>query len=174
MNLFIKHINNNPAILCDHKNLYVISDNVPESYIGTIKSAVDYWNNGIGKEILIYGGLVHINPGDIQNTNYVVIGVASYDDTMDIDALAVARVNYRDNCIRGARVSIQSIHFDGDMIYFENIVRHEVGHVLGLTHSPFKEDVTYFGIDRWPFLKDAHSSVMDVLKKYYTEKRSEQ
>jgi len=172
ISLFIRNNKSGPVILCNKKNLYVISDNVPEMYAKTIKEGIEYWNKGVEKEVLIDSGRASFAPGKIRSINYIIVGVADMDDPMSEDALGVTRLDYKYNCINGAVVSIKSKYFRNnedanDLVFLQNIVRHEIGHVIGLAHCPFREELMYKELRRGPWLKTIHSSTMEIIKELY-------
>lgn len=148
--------NNLRAKQCDVPVFYMISERISPKHRKIIKDEFNYWNSIAKKygrkheKLFVYGGkseLLVDNGGPIPL--YGIISVFPYNRKEPSAALAVTVYEDReDGCINSADIAIFS-----DVLESQNettirtVVRHEIGHALGFTHSPVPWHLMYYSID---------------------------
>jgi hypothetical protein len=88
-------------------------------------------------------------PITVASTGSVRLTIDPDDPHLRPGTAAVTYNTFRGNTILGARVVFRSLdHLTGRGRLYDNLVLHELGHVLGLGHSPHPRDVMRFEADR--------------------------
>ena len=157
-----------PLLQCNLPVVVAISSNVAPEHKEKIISAICYWNCILNTKAFVYLGEVDFNPTDVQDPHYLVIGYATTSDTPG--EFTAARTSYSESfkgCINESKIVI----FFSDMTdlnRFETMMRHELGHVLGLAHSGFKEDLMYRKLStKMPHVLRATRDEVIALKNLY-------
>jgi len=114
--------------MCDVPIFYVLN-NVDEKNVESIVDAADYWNVALGKKLFIYGGQ---NKSEVKPTAHTMV-IAQLDNLGASCGLAVVNSG-KDGCVIAPRITLKSSCMK-DKATTESLVRHELGHVLGLRNS---------------------------------------
>lgn len=128
--------------------LYVDSS-VPSEFYGSIQSAVNTWNESLGREVLKIGGWSSSYPNERQDAANVIYFKRDWPDA-DRDKQAITTIYWASDRVFEADVRINGSgkpnsdgrpfeYFAGPepivgRVDFESLVLHELGHVLGLQH----------------------------------------
>ena len=123
-------------------------DTIPGELRPKIVSALTYWNDASGMDLLFDAGLVDWVDASEQSSAFILIALGN-DETMKKDGLCgAAKFAWDSNgCVRKANILVNSDCLDKGPEVFETTVRHELGHVLGLKHSENFTDLMYFAIE---------------------------
>lgn len=161
---------------CNPPLFYLISEKIPPRHRKTIREAFDYWN-GIAREygkknkrLFFHGGKTELlaesgEPIPIQG----IVGVFLVEREEPGPALAITAYHDLENgCIKSADIAIYRDVLD---TYDEDIIisamRHEIGHVLGFTHSPVPWHLMYYSIDSVFKDVELHEWEIEAFKVYY-------
>ena len=175
--VFISNVYGRPALLCSQNNLYVNSNNLPPNYLAAIDKAAEFWNDTIGRRVFQLGGQVDFGPDEIDHPVIIVVGLTKQPEDLPENAYAMAKLRIGAyGCTVGATIKIKDMGSDVDEMGLLNIIYHEFGHVLGLDHSYFKEDLMYRYISVVPGAPNYYGHIKYVdprtiayLQEYYTK-----
>lgn len=124
-----------PLKLCNSHILVVIDPEIPDTQAVIIRDAASYWNETVGHTIFL--GPDTIIGSDDRSA--VLIRTA---ETSKHSVAGVTTEYYAaKGCIISAGVRIRPNILNGDHDIFESVIRHELGHVLGLGHSDIFTDL---------------------------------
>lgn len=125
--------------------LYVDSS-VPSEFYESIRGGIETWNNNLGREVLKLGGWTSAYPTERQDGVNVIYWIRNGTwpkDRVNADKQAVTTIRYAGDRLVEADVSINNDgfeYFSGATVVpwrvdFDSLILHELGHVLGLSHS---------------------------------------
>lgn len=137
------YFENDRALVCEHRYLRQCSlplfigsaPNLTDSRVKKVSSAVEHWNNATGMKMFFDLGVIEIPELlDEPNDAFVLVSVQE-DEEMKDKLCGVTHFRWdQQGCMHFVSIRINPKCLEkGDEI-FETIVRHEFGHVLGLTH----------------------------------------
>ena len=157
--------------------MYVLASNMTDSYYEATFNAFKFWNDVLSQEKFLQGGVVDYGPDDTPNPVLIVVGVTQYPEDLPERAHAATHLRIDPNgCIKGATIKIRKVD-SYDPVSFQNIMNHEVGHVLALAHSPFIADIMFRHISNdsgstyfTPWIKKIDSGTEQALREYYGAK----
>lgn len=151
--------------------MYTIPSDTPKELHDIIKTEVEYWNKVIGKKVFYNTD----NMGYTIDSSYLygvyVIGTVPKltDSSWRTKTCGRTKYDYRDNCFISAHTEID-IRCTVDTNLLQTIIRHEVGHALGL-----RDRIDISGVMRGTINKTEHhpieatKSEIEALKKLYIE-----
>jgi hypothetical protein len=143
---------------CDLPVLYVFNKEIPKRMQDITHKAVEYWNSVYGGKLFFYGGIVDYKIDDPETGALLLIDIFDrYKDKYGLIKLdsSLASTKFKANrrgCI-SANIEIFADILDNrlDENGLQTVMRHELGHTLGLGHSDklledgLMEDKTSFG-----------------------------
>jgi hypothetical protein len=140
--------------------LFVSACNVTDHDVQIIYDAVVWWNNVVGEEILLP------SPGGCDDHRYMDLQF-SFMDVQDADASRMFTGGCEDNICAEAWAVIYPKWYTQPNWFKPTIIRHEIGHYLGLGHDYLKGCVMYPGAPQAQegLCKEEHSE----LCKHYPE-----
>jgi len=115
-----------------------ISDDTPGKFHAPIVNAISYWEEATGVDgIFVYAGVVPFTIDSNYINGIVGIGVvselkSSKPNTHPCGRTYIAWDSH--NCIVKAKIRL-NLECSGNMDEFQTVIRHEIGHVLGLDDS---------------------------------------
>jgi hypothetical protein len=137
---------------CEYPVSFAISKNVDAMYHRLIWEQFEFFNTldmpeGSRRLLFSYIGLIDEAPDEVQNYKTLYIGYpAIYEKTSDPDSLAYLWHRYfpQSGCMASGHIALRPGEFEklpyNTMV---SVVRHEIGHALGFTHSETKGDLMY-------------------------------
>jgi len=172
-----------PLYQCQLPQLVVVTSDVPFEDLLMIKNSIDYWNTELGRvpvskisssPPLIYAGVTNFKSRDTpKNINYIVVRVLPESEAEAPISLGNMErfVNYTKGCIKGAIISYFRNRLKDNPNKMNWVMRHEIGHSIGLSHSSFKGDLMYESTFTSPsFIPRATKRQIRALKNIYNIK----
>lgn len=139
--LYILNNNSKPIKQCLLPIAFAISDESPELLKSTLRAGIQYWNDALRYDIFLDFGDTGFVMDSPESGGLLMIGVVSelsksnyYIRTRTYTCGKTEFAYNRDGCIIRAKIKINSLCAD-DFNKVQTIVRHEAGHVLGLSDS---------------------------------------
>ena len=137
------------------------SETIPDEFLKPIDSSIEYWNLSLVKRLLI-----NIQRLVDESSNPTIIILTMPKDLAKINKqpAAVTFIKYMEpNCINQVTIYINETSYGLDIKMFESVVRHELGHALGLEDSSDFNNLMFHTID--PLKKHPATLSNDELKK---------
>lgn len=132
---YLRTDTNKPARQCHLPVLVGISQGTPDELIVSINSAVDYWNDVIPGLFFNYGELpLTANERDAFTIIQIVPSESLWSEFWGTCGETKVIMNNYTGCIKYTDIQIADKCTDPPEM-FESVVRHELGHVLGLNES---------------------------------------
>ncbi len=132
--------------LCDAQALVLTSAGNPDWLETEVNKALRWWAKRI-PALLIYAGKLHRPAGDPM-PGWVLIDIAPTETTDTwvtsnvepgyqhfVGAVTNVLISRPYDCVIGAEVQLHSRYGPNDGAMVQNMLRHEIGHILGLSHS---------------------------------------
>jgi hypothetical protein len=153
--------------------IYTVPADTPEELHDIIIDEVEYWNRVMGKKIFYNTDNMGYSMGSTYLYGVYTIGTVPEltGSSWRTKTCGKTKYDHRNNCFISVRTEID-IKCTEDPNLLRTIVRHEVGHALGLCD---RTDIT--GIMRSSVSKTEHHPLdvtedeIEALKKLYTKKR---
>lgn len=158
---------------CGLPVLYSINENVPERVKNIIIRSFEYWDDLTDQRIFFYIRPIDWFANDMWS-GIVIIDILELKQVDHKDALAYTNLAwYRSGCLfkGGIRIYKESLKMSDERL--ESVIRHEVGHILGLGHSPYSEDLMYKVINAFDELKELSEWELKAFKIHYDNKSAE-
>jgi predicted Zn-dependent protease len=138
-----------PLIQCSLPQMVIVASDIPIEHHISIQSAIDYWNTTLGSRVLIFAGTAEEFTSKTEE-HYPLIFISQWPDKRseepDDRGIEIPYTNEQDTCLIGNRISYFLKRIFG-AAQLETIIRHELGHALGLAHNPNKETLMYHEIE---------------------------
>lgn len=165
---FLQHPTTNlPLYQCSLPQIVVVAEDIPEVDVQVIKVSVDYWNEEMGQQVLLFGGRGGFASGDFTfPPNFIVVESSDVFFSPNGKGEMESRINHK-GCMVGNIVRYDAKKVNRDDYSLHRIMRHELGHTLGLNHSLFRGDVMYSHQDRVIFLRRVRPELIEALKNIY-------
>jgi len=122
--------------------MYAISAETPVEFHDVIVNGVEYWNEILDPQnMLVFAGPVEWSVDSPYLGGFLAIGVVPtlertyWHRSNNKQPCGRTYMKYsKDNCIARAKIKL-NLECAEDMDEFETIVRHEIGHILGLSDN---------------------------------------
>ena len=157
---------------CSFPIVYKINREVPDRQKNLIIRSFEYWDNLTEKNLFEYGGTTHLRAGGPLSRNIIVVGITNEPRTsLTKTWLAYTTRSFYDGstaCItRKGDIKIfrPTIYKLDDV--FESIIRHEVGHTLGLLHNLDPEGLMFRTIKDTDIKKELNEWELNAFKWIY-------
>jgi hypothetical protein len=134
--MILKNDNDMQVRQCSLPLIFAVTSETSNEMANQIKDGVLYWNDALGKETFLYGGHVNFGINDPFGGGFLAVGIVpDLPQYRNVYPCAITRMNVATNgCVMRVLIKIRkSCTSDPDVL--QTIVRHEVGHVLGLNNS---------------------------------------
>jgi len=154
--------------LCSVPKIVVISDNYPDKWKEPIISALSYWNVVMEKRVFFYGGRF---PSDDEIPMGVI--VVRMSDTVNNNCAQAENSIGRKGCILGASILVRETCMNKlSLEQQDTVFRHELGHVLGLSHSDWSDELMWPGLIKrgWQHPKNASEHSIEAVNTAYKHK----
>jgi hypothetical protein len=158
--------------LCDAPTFYVYPTAIDPAQLEFVKAGFEYWNEALSTRLFIDGGAV----GDALEVSegYILVQFVSEIVIEEESRLVCGNVpSYSVNMLNGC-VSHQSIQIStacenkGSDAGMASVVRHEIGHAMGLSHSAFEADLMFEAASiNVSFPKSLSDAELEELKEVY-------
>lgn len=135
---YIKTSDDKPIKQCIIPIGFAIAEDTPDELKQHLRDGVMYWNEALGSKMLVDFGSTGFTLESPYTDGFLMVGVVSnlkQKDLSGIHACGRTTMSYMaDGCITKSKVRIDlSCIEDEDKLI--TIVRHEIGHVLGLSDT---------------------------------------
>lgn len=131
---------------CNVPVVYGYADNTPKKIIKNTQKAIASWNKIYGKELFKYIGIIKgyninksIDTTPSEYNNILIIGFVKKEDFNKVfhkpNTLAETKFYFHSYGCESSHILIRSESINYTNKDIENIMRHELGHVLGLDHD---------------------------------------
>lgn len=141
-----------PLLVCDYPIKVRVASDVPECDLPTIRAAFEYWNQELGVKFFSRDIRV-VPPIEVSEDADIDFVMVSAEDnpqaikeksTKPHQMARVVNVNdAKEGCARGAFIEYFPYVVNRNYNYVRFMMRHEIGHVLGLYHSERKGNLMY-------------------------------
>jgi len=149
--------------LLDHKYL-------DRRVSAALSDSIEYWNKVLNTKVLLSTD----TPLPHQISKLVFITQEETDDEYQVCGRTITNYNRIDGCVYNATIIIYTgclgdINNIEDNARIISIVRHEIGHLLGLGHTEVVTDLMY--VRPWPIKHPAVASqdAINLLNTYYSK-----
>lgn len=116
-----------PVFVASDKNLTVLRAEL-------VTNAVTHWNQSVGMDLFMDLGVLDWADSNAPNDAFILISLDETDEMKD-KLCGITRFKWDERgCMRTVSIHINPKCLKKGNEIFETIVRHELGHVLGLTH----------------------------------------
>lgn len=136
-------------IQCKLPIVVSLDDSVPEADVFTIKSALEYWNKELNHKMFVFMGRDYISfrPAAVK---CVRISAVKKIDDIETKLAIIWPYPRTDGCMIGGMIDyIRRKIMNGEDLRLNHVMRHELGHALGLAH--WKDGIMYYETPRKPY-----------------------
>ena len=154
--LYNKNIAGSHLHQCILPIIYAYSENVDDNTIKLIENSIDYWNSIYGKKLFTGIGTLPLTYVSARPKIVVLIDVLTSEEyNKKFRSIELARVEYnklsrKDGCIIGGTILLKKDELNNTKNTkkgIENVIRHELGHILGFGHNRDSNGLMYISID---------------------------
>jgi hypothetical protein len=122
---------------CIQPEFVIVPLDESATFVAAAKRAVDRWNDFVGEEVFVFAAAeLPYMPGKIKG--FTEVRTARDRHLAKWPKPRLAYVDWYMSTLRrckvGADILVRPSHLTDDRQYYENIIMHELGHVLGLGH----------------------------------------
>ena len=141
--------------MCDTPRLVFVPLDQPQWLVESTQRGIEYWNTLAGKDLFVWAGVADIDC-DGPVGGYACVRLMNTDEEAEPSGHGskYRRVGYCwstfdivGDCGSGSLVTIRAQDHTARIRALDNIVRHELGHVLGLPHVETDKAVMSRGWD---------------------------
>jgi len=163
--------NNTSAKQCELPRFIVASRDMGPEAANLLCKAGDYWNQALGKRVFMCLGM---QSNEIIEMIQTVVIQTHWADQAEFSSGHVAAnyagyVDMRNGCLLHAVIRVGDSYI-GDWEVVETLLRHELGHALGLTDSITFGRLMLGGLDdQQQHPQDAAPEEIEALKELYGE-----
>jgi hypothetical protein len=162
---------------CDPVVLFLFSSNLPEKHIEATRDSFRYWNEALEKDFFFDIGIINEDPSHFsrstaEGVDYLVVGTAKVERFRKETTYAIASyISEKSGCMTNSMILFNEEYLDIDMDKFKSIMRHEIGHILGLAHTEEEERLMLHYIpNEGPHPMEASKEEILYLRKLYKTK----
>lgn len=123
-----------PLTMCNPPGIIAASSDLPESINIELEKAVNYWNAALKHNLLFYAGRVPYSHLEPEAGGFVIVD----DDETEFESKHIlARFTGRisnTGCFSQSKIVTNPVLVNEKKI--QCVLRHELGHLLGLDHNP--------------------------------------
>jgi len=175
---FYLKIDDNDRRYCEPNKIpFVITKDVPDHLADNIQESFEYWDDLTERDLFIYMGVIDIEYGPaFEKAGIIVIDLHEnevlYDHELtkendNILALSYLR-SHPNGCIASSAIFIYSSSMNTTESSFKSIIRHEIGHVLGLGHNTDMNGLMYPTLEKYRTkVKEISEYELKAFKLYY-------
>ena len=134
-----------PLKWCSDQILVHSGETIPDKFLPSINKSIEYWNLNLIKRLLInIQRLIAESP----NSTIIILTMPKDLAKLNKEPAAVTFVKYMEpNCINQVTIYINETSYGLDINMFETIIRHELGHALGLEDTSEFNDLMFHTLD---------------------------
>lgn len=115
---------------------YYIDNEVPKDSIVPIQNAFSFWNYYYNGELFVYRGITDLNVDDPTDYGFGIVTVSiDYWHNGNVLAYATLSKYLSYGCLLSTKISIYEDTLNLGYRNINNIMKHEIGHILGIKHN---------------------------------------
>ena len=129
---------------CNYSNKYTVYSDLPDHIKIAIKNGFNYFNRVLGYDRFVYAGESTLTYDSIDDNKIITVCPSGNDKK---GAIAIFLYGGNSGCMIKNGIQLRPDIVKLNRAIVESFIRHEIGHVLGMKHSPIYSDLMYFSIN---------------------------